>query len=152
MSSTSSAMKLVLHYTAEGDVKIVPPDNDIMVVSINAAVEACCAFREQIRFRDQFDNLLSYLAGWVENHKSKMASAYLTTRDSGLLFLIEQKEAAYDDAINEALTELDLAIANDDDFNLIRLNVLALPRTTPEGIQSFLSPQLQAEYQLTHAD
>jgi hypothetical protein len=34
--------------------------------------------------------------------------------------------------------ELDIAIAQDEEFNLIRLNILALPMASEESIDSFL--------------
>jgi hypothetical protein len=35
------------------------------------------------------------------------------------------------------MTDLDIAIAQDDAFNLIRLNILALPMASEESIDSF---------------
>ena len=58
----------------------------------------------------------------------------------------------YDVELNDALTELDLAVANDDDFNLIQLDVLALPRTNSHGLESFVSPHMQLTYELPDAD
>jgi hypothetical protein len=37
------------------------------------------------------------------------------------------------------LTDLDIAVAQDDEYSLIRLNVLALPLASDEAIQPFLA-------------
>jgi len=143
--ATTATTTLELHYTDDGRVKVVPHDSDLMVLSINTAVAACCAYTEQIRFGDQFNHLLSYLGTWIEKYRSGIASAHLTSRDSGLLLLIEQDAVPYDAKLNDALTDLDLAVANDADFNLIQLDVLALPRTDLHGLESFLSPQMKLQ-------
>jgi hypothetical protein len=49
-----------------------------------------------------------------------------------------QKSEAFNQELEEALTDLDVAIAQDEEFNLIRLNILALPMASEESIGSFL--------------
>lgn len=130
----------------DGQVRIVPPDNDIMVLSVESAIKACRAFNEQIVFKNQFDLLLERLAGWIGRHHAKIADAYLTVRDSGLLFLAVQQTAAHDTPLDDALTQLDLEVANDPDFSLISMAVHSIPRAAQATIESFVSPKLSLRY------
>ena len=50
-----------------------------------------------------------------------------------------QQEVKYDETLDDELTDLDLEVANDDDYNLIRLNVQNLPRASDESVESFLA-------------
>ena len=59
-------------------------------------------------------------------------------RDAGLLFLVVLKEKPFNQKIEDSLTELDIAIAQDDDLDLIKLSVLALPKASKDSIESFL--------------
>jgi hypothetical protein len=123
----------------EGRVKVILPDRHVMAMPVMAAVEACRAFRDQYIFQGQFELLLDHLAQWLKDHRSVLASAYLTVRDAGLLFAVVRKDRVYDDHFEEALTDLDLEIANDSAYSLIRLDVLALPYVSDESVQCFLA-------------
>ena len=131
---------IVLHYAIEeGKVRIVPPDKDIMAMSVEMAIEACRAFRQQIQFKDQFELLLKRLVEWVSEHAADVHKAFLTRRDSGLLFLVVLNTEQFDPIIEDSLTDLDLEIANDADFKLITLSVHALPCCSEDAIGSFVS-------------
>jgi len=132
----------------DGRVRIVPPDNDVMAMSVETAIEACRAFKQQIVFKNQFDQLLNVLAKWLSEHRATVSDAYLTVRDGGLLFLVVQNGKPYDGKLDDALTELDLAIANDDDFSLISLAVHSIPASSEATIQSFVAKKLQLRYRL----
>src|SRR2546423_14290794 len=122
---------IVMHYENEGgSVKIVAPDNNIMAISVETAIEACRAFKQQIAFKDQFDLLLVRLAEWIHTRADKLSDAYLTVRDSGLLFLVVLAGVHSDETVEANLTELDLQVANDNDFNLISLAVHAIPNSS----------------------
>lgn len=132
----------------EGSVRVILPDRHIMVMPIEAAVQACGAFKDQIVFRDQFQLLLDRLAEWIQQRPSAVESAYLTVRDSGLLFVVVLKGRSYDPSFEDQLTDLDLQIANDSDYSLIRLNVLALPGVCEESVRSFLAAGNTFKYRM----
>lgn len=132
-----------LHFEdAGGHVRIVPPDRDLMTMPVKTAIEACRAFNDQLTFRDQFDLLLEKLGQWLSDRRTAVADAYVTTRDAGLLFVVIQQEKNRDPELDEALTDLDLEIANDEDFSHIPLSVLALPHVDQASIRSFLTKEL----------
>lgn len=132
----------------EGQVRVVPRDRDVMAMPVELAIEACRAFNQQIRFKDQFDLLLDRIAVWLQPRESIISAAYVTTREAGLLFLVVLKGKRRDDDIEAALTELDLEVANDKDFDLINLNVHSIPCCPEETLRSFLSEKLEIRYVL----
>jgi hypothetical protein len=111
---------------------------DRFFLTVQAAIMACQAFGQYEEFTRQFRKLQAKLTEWYESQEHHVAKAYLTVRDSAILFLVVQKSAAFSRDLEDSLTDLDIAIAQDDEFSLVRLNVLALPTASEESIQSFL--------------
>jgi len=133
----------------DGTVVVVPADEDRFALTVEEAVKACRAYEQASAFRHQFQILLRELADWIGQHRNQVAEAYVTVRDAGLLFLVVKKSPEHDDTLEDQLTELDLAVAQDPNLNLIRLSVLAIPPVSHEGIDSFLAPGFTLQY--THA-
>lgn len=126
-----------LHYGNSGQVRVVPEDRDIMAMPVEMAIEACRAFKQQVMFHDQFTHLIQFLGDWISTHDGAIQTAYLTTRDHGLLFVVVQKSAAWCEEVETLITDLELTVANDVDFRLIRLSVQAVP--TEPAAEPFLS-------------
>ena len=130
----------------EGQVRVIFPDKHMMVLPIQQAIEACGAYQNQVAFQQQFDSLHDELADWIHQHRDKVEQAFLTNRDGGLLFVVVTKGVEYDPDLEGDLTELDLAIANDNDLELIRLHVQALPHISRDAQRSFLSKGTTIRY------
>ena len=150
VDTTASRPPVVeLHFEdREGRVRIVPANRDLMTIPVAMAIEACRAFNQQIVFKDQFDMLVDCLGRWINGHREQIGDAYLTIRDAGLLFLVVHRATSYDDAFESALTDLDLEIANDDDYGLINLSVLGLPSVDEQSVHTFLSNKMALRYQV----
>jgi len=139
--ATEQRASILLHHLNQAEAQIVAEDNDQFLWTVQEVVRACKA---QGRFADvgkQLRTLLQKLRDWCNSHPDDIREAYLTVRDSGLLFLLVRKTKPFNEALEEALTDLDLEVANDNDFDLIRLSVLALPATSEESVRSFLPRQ-----------
>ena len=132
----------------DGQVRVVLPDNHIMAMPVEVAVHACRAFKNQIEFKNQFDGLLAHLGKWIDGHRDEIKEAYLTTRDSGLLFLVVTESKSFVSDFEDELTALDIEIANDTDYSLITMNVLAIPPISNEDTRSFISTKLEIRYKL----
>jgi hypothetical protein len=89
----------------------------------------------------QLRKLVRRVTEWLDVHPEDVQEAYLTVRDSGLLFLIVRKTKPFNEALEDALTELDLEIANDETLDLIRFSGLVLPATSAESVKSFLASE-----------
>ena len=83
--------------------------------------------------------LLQGLAEWIHTRVDMLSDAYLTVRDAGLLFVVVRKIRRYDSDFEDKLTDLDVEVANNPDYNLIKMDVLALPNSSDESIKSFVS-------------
>ncbi|MFH1023463.1 MAG: hypothetical protein V1809_08735 [Planctomycetota bacterium] len=129
---------------------ITPEDEDRFAVTVEAAIAACRAVEGMGKFRSQFKTLLKRLAEWLGKHGGDVSNSYITVRDADLLFLVVQKAKAYQRDFEDALTELDIEVAQDRELNQIRLSVLAIPASSPESVASFLHPENSIIYH--HAD
>ncbi|MCX7424487.1 MAG: hypothetical protein NTW96_02455 [Planctomycetia bacterium] len=121
---------------------VVDAGEDRFVFSVAEAVRACRVYDQLgiVRFRGQFESLLDYLGDWLAKHKEHVSKAVLTTRDAGLLFLVCTRKPEFDEAFEDELTTLDLSVARNDDFGLIRLSVLGIPDDSPSSINCFADP------------
>ncbi len=122
-------------------VVVTPADEDRFCITVDEAIHACKAASSSAKFTGQFKVLLDYLADWLRQNKKIVQCAYLTVRDAGLMFLPVKKEVPYNRAFENSLTDLDLAVANDPNFDLIKLSVLSLPPVSNDAINSFISTE-----------
>ena len=107
---------------------------------------ACQRHKEITAFQQQFCELLNRLGTWLKANAGKVHKSFVTVRDGGLLFLLVRNSVAFDAELEDALTDLDLATAQDSAFDLIELNVLALPMASEESYRTFLAPSFTWAY------
>lgn len=135
---------------SEKDQKILVEgaDEDRFSMTVEEAIEACKVYERAKKtiFRKQFDMLLDFLGAWSHTRKNKLAKVFLTIRDAGLLFLAVTKRKTYDANFEEELTQLDLEIANSEDFSEILLSVQSLPLCSQSNYDSFCYPERTLEY------
>ena len=91
---------------------------------------------------ETFDNQLSALKrdleAWSSEHSDSVKEVFLVLKGDHFLFLVVLKGKAHDGALEDALTDLDMKIAQNPDYDLINLSVLALPAFAEDAIRSFL--------------
>jgi len=92
-------------------------------------------------FVEQFGSVLGRLAQWLREHAKTFSRAFVTVRESGLLFVVLRDNAGFDPDFEDELTDLDLEIAQNPRFDHIDLNVLSLPRSSKTAYSSFLHPE-----------
>ncbi len=130
-----------LSYTDEdGSVFVNAEKGDRFLLTVQEAVIACGAFYKMAEFQTQMRRLMDRLGEWVDERRSKIKETYLTVRGSGLFYLVVTKDNHFDDELESALTNLDIEVANDDDFSLLKVEVLAIPNSPEECIKAFLGP------------
>lgn len=139
MTTKSASAPIQLHYKETAHKVVVTPDNeDRFCTTVDSAIKACRAYNETTLFSKQFRDLLNYLANWISKNEDKIYKSFITIRDADLLFLIISKTRKYDRLFEDSLTQLDIDVAQNQDFHLIRLSVLNIPNTTTECTESFL--------------
>lgn len=130
-----------------GTVVVRPNDRDQFCVEIEEAVKACRMIDTGYTFVTQVADLQEHLATWIKQRRNQIHAAYITFRAQGrLLFVVVQREVRRDAALAEAVVDLDIEIANDERFNLLRIDVLTLPRSSRDALGAFLSSGNVVEY------
>lgn len=139
-TETQPKLKLVLLDGAEdGRVRVLPKGGEEYSVTMQQAVDACGMQNDQFRFADQFKELLDALTEWIEPRLKTIKTAHVTTRGRGILFLVMQRAAEFDQQLTDELTALDLKIAHDERFDRIEFEVLAVPAVSKQSLSAFLA-------------
>ncbi len=128
------------------NVIVSPADSDRFTFTVEETIRACQLNKKVSEFKPVFNNLLENLGKWIKNHTDKIDNAYITVRDACLLFVVVQKDKPHDRKFEDELTDLDLSVAHDAIFSDIRLNVIAIPKTSPDAVLTFLTPGLTLKY------
>jgi hypothetical protein len=140
-AKTGSLVILDEELDPETRVQVLRKSRDRFFLSLNEAVQACGMFaRHKNDYSDQVSDLLDLLHKWVEGHRGQIRAAHVTIRPRGdLLFVVVQKGLQFDENLSSDLTQLDLDVANTDAYELVNLDVLALPAVSRESANAFLS-------------
>ncbi len=121
-------------------------DHDRFFISASEAACACKRHDETKPFQEQLKKLFDHLAEWLKGHREKIEKAFVTVREGGLLFLVVRNSVPYDSEIENSLLDLDIEVAQASGFDLLAMDVLALPLTSEESYQAFLAPGCTWEY------
>lgn len=145
MSESSCTSFCLLGEAGEGAGTVLAEAERVAALAGDAA-RACQVDGERKQFDAQIHELLRVLREWLEVRREKVKSARLSARDTDLLFLVMQKQVKFDPELADALSELDLQVANSPKLNLIDLEVLAVPPVSEGSLQSLLASR-EAAYQ-----
>lgn len=148
MSSTARTEPIRLRYSQyDAQVIIEPDDEDGLVMRIEEAMRAR-RVNDSLKpgFKSQFDHLKRTLSGWLRDRTSKIEKAFLTLPDAGMLFLVVMSGTAYDEELEEELTDLELGVALDLECSQISLDVQALPNCSEDRYMSFCNPDWILEF------
>ena len=138
MAVATQQDRIILSFHQVGRRVVVEPENnDKFVTTAREAAAACQRHQEIKAFVAQLRKVMNRLA-WIVAHPSDIQGAFLTVRDGGLLFLLIRNSVPYNGGLETALTKLDLEIANSDEFDLLQLNALALPKSSDVSYRTFL--------------
>jgi hypothetical protein len=146
ISSEPRSMWQHLRQEDGGKVMIHTKDGDCFGLPFDDLVNACQSSTQFTAFCRQVGTLLDRLAGWLEERRSEVEAAYVGLEPEGAIFVVVRKAKAFDPAFEDALSILDLQVAQDSDFHLIKLRVLALPRSSKETVASFLQLERAFRY------
>jgi len=128
----------------EDNVMVHPEYLDPIFVTPAEAVKAIMYRSSHLQERlktvtEQTELMLKKLKTWSKEHSNLICRAdirFLSQDD--FLFVVMQKDVPYDFDLSDKLTELDIDFANDIHFNLISLNVLAIPKCSSDAAQAFI--------------
>lgn len=123
-----------------------PADEDNFTMKVDEVIQACNIKQQKSEFESQFNDLKNILGNWIHQRKDKIVKAFVTVRDTRILFLVITKDVEYDSKLEDELTGLDWAIANTQLFSAIPLSVQSLPQCDSDIYEAFLSPPIILEY------
>ena len=119
-------------------VTVHPEDGDLFSLT-KQMIERSGRFAARFEaFDKQLAALRRDLEAWSVRHSNTVKEVFLVLKGDYFLFLVVLKEKNHDGALEDALTDLDMKIAQDPDYDLINLSVLALPAFAEDAIRSFL--------------
>lgn len=126
-------------------VTVHPEDGDLFSL-IKQMIARSGQITHQIEtFESQPAALRSELEAWASQRVDAVREVFLVLKGDHFQFLVVLKGTVHDDALEDALTDLDLSVAQNPDFDLINLSVLALPAFAEDVIRSFLPHHAQAK-------
>jgi len=153
MSSTANGEPIRLR-CSQNDAQVVvdPEDEDEFFMRIHEAMRACRIYDGyKSIFRNEFDYLKGILGRWLRDHASKIEKAFLTLQKARMLFLVIMCDGAYDEELEDELTDLELRVALDPEFSQIHLDVQALSKSSENCCMSFCNPDWTLEYVMPDA-
>jgi hypothetical protein len=127
-------------------------DGDRFTLPINDVINACKSREKINEFCKEVATLLDRLAEWLAGRQSEIAEAYLGVEPEGAIFVVVQNAKAFDPDFEDALSLLDLDVAQCEDFNLIKLQVFALPHSSKETVATFLELDKAFRYAVDRED
>lgn len=122
-------------------VTITPPNGDLLAMTKAMAIRACQLGSRLEELDSQILEVWEVLKAWASDHRHNISKAFLASRGTGFLFLVVQKESEYNHELEDALTELDILIAQNQEYQLVNLSVLSIPNSSDETIRTFLPSQ-----------
>lgn len=123
-----------------------PEDQDRFTMKVEEVIQACNIHQQRKEFESQFDDLKNILGNWIHARKDKITKAFVTIRDTRILFLVVTKNVEYDSNLEDELAELDWGIAHTPLLSAIPLSIQSLPQCDVEIYEAFLSPPVILEY------
>jgi len=126
-------------------VTVDPGDGDLFSLTRQVITRLGRVAHQFQEFETQLAALRRELEKWTAARADVIAEAFLVLKGDYFQFLVVMKGKAYDGALEDALTELDMAVAQNPGYDLIRLSVLAIPAFGEDVIRSFLPPYVDSK-------
>ncbi len=121
-----------------GGVTVHPEDGDLFSLTKQMIARFGRLASQIEAFENQLTSLKRDLETWSSAHSDAVDDAFLVLKGDHFLFLVVLKGKTHDGDLEDALTDLDIQVAQDPRYELINLSVLALPAFAEEAIRSFL--------------
>ena len=126
-------------------VTVHPEDGDLFSLSKEMIVRSGRIVGQMEILDEQLAALRLELEAWASKRSDVVANAYLILKGDHFLFLVVLKGTACDENLEDDLTDLDLNVARNPEYDLIKLSVLALPAFGKDVIRSFLPQYMISE-------
>lgn len=118
-----------IDFKSEAQVLVIADDEDRFLMTSRNAALACKQGEHLLEWQSQFNSFLLFLRKWCQSHSEQVRTGYLTIGDSSLNVLIFTFKEDYDFKFEDALVELDTALA--EKFPRCSAEVLQIPNQKP---------------------
>ncbi len=121
-----------------GRVLITPKKGEAFGLSIDDVVRACRSQEKIGLFTQQLGELLERVAIWLAERGAEVHKAYFGLEPDGAVVVVVRADKKFNPDFETALSDLDLLVAEDPAFDLIKLRIFALPYSSDETVASFI--------------
>jgi hypothetical protein len=138
---TTTKTKTVWHHLRQSDgghFVIHPLEGETFGLPVNDVVRACRSYGKVEEFSQQVRDLMECLGKWVLEHRTEIDRAFFALEPDGCVLAVVQKGKAFNPDFEDALSRLDLDMAQNDAFSLVNLRVVAIPFSSDDTVSSFL--------------
>lgn len=125
------------------ELRVNPRDHNRFSIQIDRAIKILQLANDSEK---QMNLLLSRLGVWIRKNETSIEAAFVTLRDGAIAFIAVSRQPRYDDALEDAISDLDLDIANDPELTSLRVNMMVLPPASLEALSSFLDTRFRLRY------
>ncbi|MFW5830333.1 MAG: hypothetical protein ACOCXA_08755 [Planctomycetota bacterium] len=117
-------------------------DGADVIVSASEFYDAMRVRSSIVEFQRSFQHLMDVLTDWIKQHQDKIDRAFITPKNTGIMFLIQTKAVEYDEEFETALSRLDLKLITDSELaqHDISVETQAIPPFGDEALEAFLGP------------
>lgn len=121
--------------------KTEPSNPELFQAYLENFAKALGVLIEQRRFQTQLNLLLSELAKWLQVRHEAVDTAYLSTHEGSLLFLLVASSEEYPDALRDELTDLEIELTNEPGLDMLSVRCMLLPRPAGPGAHSLFNSE-----------
>lgn len=129
-----------------GTVMFHPCDGNNFALDFQTIVRACRSHDNATEYANQIQQLVEQLVTWIRARGDEIVSASLKFEANGVLFVVMRNAKAFDIDFEDALSALDLKIAQDPELSQINMRVLGLPYASTDTLASFVGTQQVMHY------
>lgn len=139
MSTANSSNPIQISAQSNQKYVLCSFDQSKFILTANEVVTACQAQTRAADCVSQFKDLLEKLGKFVGTWSEQIHHALITVRSRDMMFLVVAKDIARNEQLNDALTDLEISVANDEGFGLLEFTTLCLPRCSSDNVRQFAS-------------
>ena len=135
ISSQTSAQPIRLNFSDRTPVVVTPADEDRFMTTSAEAAYACRQAQDMLRWKHEFDRLLTHLHEWCRENKQQVSRTYMAASEDGLKVFILTKGPDYRFDFDDAISGLDVEVAKK--FERCPTDVIQIPETPVGSLTSF---------------
>jgi hypothetical protein len=113
-------------------------EGGVLPLDFQDLLRACKSTQHMNDFVVQVQDLMKQLADWITARPESIDRAYFSFQSDACVLVVVRKAILFDPDFQDALSELELAIGQSDELNLVKLRTIALPNCSQESVATFI--------------